>query len=554
MILYYCRKSPFSIRTPYKIAQNFFLKGPRSNINMFRIGAVDTHTHELEARNPSSYFVYSRYRRLHEFFSSSDLYDLERRYPLMVMMDITRCFPSIYSHSITWAVVSTKFAKDNTSSMGFANRFDRFMQSMNYNETNGICVGPELSRIFAEIILTKIDVVLESSATGKNLRRGLDYEIRRYVDDYFLFVRDTKVARSLSRLLAEALGSVGLSLNEQKLQTLGRPFLTPTSRAISLVGTVFSKFSDRILEKRQPGDARTSVYVPRYIRDAGRLRNSFLLELKTACSEVGSGYEVVANYLVAALTLRIEWATDWIEEGIEEGIDPKRYVDLILLLSDLAFFLYTVKPSVSSSYSLSRLILRIEVLVESNLSEYRGYIVDYLSNLVIILHNSDSLKNLIEYDAKIPIESLNILVAFSSITKRDIFYRSTIQSYVAENSNFEYFQTVSILYCIGSDIRFDDLRYNLVDHLLNRAVIDLDPETSAHDAHLLLDMLSCPYVNLSDRQELLDKIRTRLSLPKLSAAELGASVKEMEENPWFVQWSGPGLFNLLQKKELNSVY
>ncbi|EXS67912.1 hypothetical protein BF95_26490 [Sphingobium sp. Ant17] len=48
-------------------------------------------------------------------------------------------------------------AKDNTNSTGFANEFDRLMQSMNYNETNGICVGPEISRVFAEIIFSEVD-------------------------------------------------------------------------------------------------------------------------------------------------------------------------------------------------------------------------------------------------------------------------------------------------------------------------------------------------------------------------------------------------------------
>jgi len=36
------------------------------------------------------------------------------------------------------------------------------MQSANYGETNGIIIGPEFSRIFAELILQQIDKSVES--------------------------------------------------------------------------------------------------------------------------------------------------------------------------------------------------------------------------------------------------------------------------------------------------------------------------------------------------------------------------------------------------------
>lgn len=39
----------------------------------------------------------------------------------------------------------------------FGSKFDSLMQRMNYNETNGILIGPEVSRIFSEIILQAVD-------------------------------------------------------------------------------------------------------------------------------------------------------------------------------------------------------------------------------------------------------------------------------------------------------------------------------------------------------------------------------------------------------------
>ena len=43
------------------------------------------------------------------------------------------------------------------------------MQNLNYGETNGIVIGPEFSRIFAELILQEID------KSVKNILENLPY-------------------------------------------------------------------------------------------------------------------------------------------------------------------------------------------------------------------------------------------------------------------------------------------------------------------------------------------------------------------------------------------
>ena len=63
-------------------------------------------------------------------------------------MDIARCFYHIYTHTIAWAVKGKEQAKELIGKETFENAFDTLMQHANYNETNGIIVGPEISRIF----------------------------------------------------------------------------------------------------------------------------------------------------------------------------------------------------------------------------------------------------------------------------------------------------------------------------------------------------------------------------------------------------------------------
>lgn len=66
------------------------------------------------------------------------------------------------------------------------------MQSVNARETNGIVIGPEFSRIFAEIILQYIDQKVEHELLEEKLCQKSNYECYRYVDDYFLFYNDEK--------------------------------------------------------------------------------------------------------------------------------------------------------------------------------------------------------------------------------------------------------------------------------------------------------------------------------------------------------------------------
>src|SRR5689334_21266860 len=121
--------------------------------------------------------------------------------------DVSKCFYHIYTHSICWAVKDKYSAKLNATTSSFENDFDKLMQLSNYNETNGIVVGPEISRIFAEIILQQVDLnVLKKLETANlNLKSGVDYEIRRYVDDYFVFSNNSDTLDTVKRICEKEL-------------------------------------------------------------------------------------------------------------------------------------------------------------------------------------------------------------------------------------------------------------------------------------------------------------------------------------------------------------
>lgn len=190
-MLSHCARGRFSLRKPVSLASPFAKEivdddeRAKSGIPQLLADAG-----EADMAHMSSYFAYGKYNLLGKFIASREYIRLETRYALMRQVDVSKCFYNIYTHSVTWAVKSKPYAKEQKDTYSFEAAFDKLMQRCNYNETNGIVVGPEFSRIFAEIILQDIDECVEADLRGGGLRAGLEYDIRRYVDDYFLFSGD----------------------------------------------------------------------------------------------------------------------------------------------------------------------------------------------------------------------------------------------------------------------------------------------------------------------------------------------------------------------------
>ncbi|MFN3807498.1 hypothetical protein [Asticcacaulis sp.] len=161
LICYYANRGSFSLRYPEKVGSTYFFDSPIAERNKYKNDAVDTSEIDKLTRNPASYFAYRSFDRLYKFFISTQYIELEKRFSIMTSLDVSKCFDSIYTHSIAWAVKEKFFVKDNLNAVMFGSSFDELMQRMNLNETNGICIGPETSRIFAEIILSRIDKDVE---------------------------------------------------------------------------------------------------------------------------------------------------------------------------------------------------------------------------------------------------------------------------------------------------------------------------------------------------------------------------------------------------------
>ena len=136
--------------------------------------------------------------------------------------DISRYYPTLYTHSISWALHGKDEAKKkrNSSSL-FGNELDKCVRSTRDGQTLGIPIGPDTSIIIAEILTTAVDIELERRI-GK--LHGL-----RVIDDYLLFFKEKHMCEEALECLHEIFKDFELEMNPIKIQILELPYiLEPT--------------------------------------------------------------------------------------------------------------------------------------------------------------------------------------------------------------------------------------------------------------------------------------------------------------------------------------
>ena len=132
----------------------------------------------------------------------------------IVKADISTCFPSIYSHSLPWALVGKDRAKSNCKDKKlWYNQIDAACSSMKNGETHGLLIGPYSSNLLSEIILTTVDKKLYD----------IGYRYYRNIDDYECFVNSYESAQRFLQDLEAALREYDLPLNHKKTAILSLP-------------------------------------------------------------------------------------------------------------------------------------------------------------------------------------------------------------------------------------------------------------------------------------------------------------------------------------------
>ena len=178
-----------------------------------------------------------------------------------VKADISSFFPSIYTHTIPWALVGRDKAKANSGKEEWYNQLDEAQRQLRRNETKGVPIGPATSNIMSEIILFKVDDAL---------RKNDCHQFTRYIDDYEYYCDTHEQAKDFISNLEQELQKYLLGLNSQKVKIEEMPLGYQEPWVITL--------RNRLPSKRKPSPRDIMDYLDSSIDLQKRYPNGSVLK------------------------------------------------------------------------------------------------------------------------------------------------------------------------------------------------------------------------------------------------------------------------------------
>ena len=549
-ILYLCNQSKYSLRKPHKIAQYFYY---RDRLHRKLLGhesdKVELFFNEYE--NLKTYFSYEKYSNIYKFYEDYRYQRAEKKFKHLIKFDLQSCFDSIYTHTISWATAGGAdkvkvLPGYNGSWVGDA--FDNLMQSVNARETNGIVIGPEFSRIFAEIILQYIDQKVEQELLNKkhpneSIRHKSDYECYRYVDDYFLFYNDEKDRNLFLESLIKWLKEFKLQISPSKTEEFERPFITKITIAKHRIDDLFSDIFSTPLweevesnlgaEKEEDTEdvgsdkdkeilyRKFNIYLP---------ANSVNTRIKAIVREGGIEYRDIANYLLEKMSQRLDAFLNRYEMGFKkyerlmskedtnkdevellaQGVQRKLTSYLVSLI-DVAFFVFNSNRQVNTTLKLQKIMNTIVIYAKRHgdfksnpdirfQTTSKDIIFKKIQDeIALVLATTDSHRNTLH-------ESLYLLILSKELGSAYLFAPEVIKSFI-EKSELQYnlFACIILMYYYANHKCYDTQKTLLKEEILKkyRLIAESECRRNSELTILTADMMTCPFVDDAYKQSLL---------------------------------------------------
>jgi hypothetical protein len=172
--------------------------------------------------------------------------------------DISWFYPTLYTHTIPWALHGKKTAKKDRSDNLFGNILDKNISNCKHGQT------PDTSHIIAEIVTCGIDQLLIEKL---NLIRGY-----RFYDDLYLYFSSKEGAEKGLRHIQYILNDFQLSINEEKTSITIFPTTFDENWAIQISSFEFRNNIEKD-ETYRVKEQKTDI--ERYFKLAFYLKNKY---------------------------------------------------------------------------------------------------------------------------------------------------------------------------------------------------------------------------------------------------------------------------------------
>lgn len=590
-ILYLCNQSRYSIRKPRKIAQYFYY---RDRLHR-KLSGHETDKVELffnEYENLKTYFSYEKYSNIYKFYEDYMYQRAEKKFKHLVKFDLQSCFDSIYTHTISWATAGGAdkvkiLPRFDGSWVGDA--FDKLMQSVNARETNGIVIGPEFSRIFAEIILQYIDQKVEQELLKKKLCQKSNYECYRYVDDYFLFYNDEKDRNHFMEILTKWLKEFKLQISPSKTEEFERPFITKVTiakqRIEELLNNIFSiplweevesNLDEEKVKDAEDQDSNKDLEILDKKFNIYLSANNVNTQIKTIVRECGIEYRDIVNFLLEKMSQHLDAFLNRYEMGfrkyerlmlkedtnkdeveIQAQRAQRKLTSYLVSLIDVAFFVFNSNRQVNTTLKLQKTMNTIVIYTkrhgefkENPRVRFQTISKDIIfkkiqDEIALVLATTDSHRNTLH-------ESLYLLILAKELGSAYLLAPEVIKSFINKSElQYNLFACIILLYYYANHKCYEGLKVSLKNEIVKKykLVAESERKRNAELTILTSDMMTCPFVDDAYKQSLL----TLMGITEIKDQQMIMRFAKKQKYI-FTRWT---LFNLnkeLQAKISQEVY
>lgn len=570
LLIDFCQRSNFSIRYPYKVAD--YQKKSKGYYKIMSDDALPVDTSE----SLKHFFSYKHYKNINIFYDDYRFLRAEKKFAKMVKMDLESCFERISPDKLSLAMFGHEM-EDCKGSMAYD--FCQLQQDFQ-NLNNGIIIGPEFSRIYAEIVLQRIDVDVEKILNEKGLSRKEDYLFYRYVDDGFLFFNTEQTKKQFLYTYRNVLARYGLRINKKKvLEFSDRPFVQNIGVVKNqLLHLIDVKFENRLqtfkgFAKMQNKwmDTPTKIDSKTFI---GEVRN--ILRLNGSCDgKCAIKYKDITSYLLGIIQKRlIKLLADFNilygqykkaeYEGYinKEGMQIKEryereFLDFCINIVEILFYFLECDLRMSTSVKTVSIINKLQLFLRGKyqIEEYtksNKFPITYVQRLDakigdeianVFRNVSPKSSNLMEVLNLLEVEKvMNIQYQIEPKVLNDF-----LKNCESKSQSLNFFIVFEILHFTKNANRYENLDPILNDWLDKQINSLHNTNVSSTEAVLtFLEVMCCPWFTPNKKQQYANLLFGK------SSEKIYQFAKRKKE--LFVKWEGYKLDEAIQQINSEEVY
>ena len=253
-------------------------------------------------------------------------------------------------------------------------------------------------------------------------------------------------------------------------------------------------------------------------------QSSLSTDFKSILADSGITYSDILNYSLAIIEKKLKRILVDYKSIKHSESSSRQLINALISIINFIYFIYAVAPKVNSTIKLCRIIQQIILFIKDQEVgvEYQHIIFKCIFDNTCSILDKYSVENIT------PIETLYLLVLMRQLGKYYWLDESTLIKYfkvkvVDEQYKFEnnlnYFSITSLLFYVSDKNRYKNLKLSLIKQI--ETIYQEKKDTLLSDAelvHLTLDLLTCPYVEQSFKNKLLERYGIESSLVKRIAS------------------------------------